>query len=446
LSFESSLVKSDKNGWAVKRNVPFQTPWRTIQLGEKAGDLIESKLILNLNEPSKLKDVSYVHPMKYNGIWWEMHLNKSGWDMEGGRHGATTANTKKYIDFAAANNLKGVLVEGWNTGWDKWTSAQRETAFDFTTPYADYDLKEVVRYAKSKGVEMIMHHETAAVPLAYEKNLDAAYQLMNKYGITTAKLGYVGKLLPEGEHHYGQWMINHHRKVLETAAKYNIAINVHEPIKPTGLRRTYPNLISGEGVRGQEFNAWAPDGGNPVDHLTVVPFTRMLAGPIDYTPGIFNLSLGNFRPNNRVRTTLAQQLALYVVIYSPVQMAADLPEYYKNNPAFQFIREVGVDWEKTIVLDGEIGEHVCIARKEKGTSNWFVGAVTDENAREIEVDFSFLDESKEYKARIYRDGEKADWDKNPTDIKIEEITVTKDTKQRIKLAPGGGAAISLLAK
>ncbi len=445
LSFSSSLVKSDRYGYAVKRTAPFDTPWRTIQVADRAGDLIESKLVLNLNEPNKLGAVPYVHPMKYNGIWWEMHLEKSGWDMEGGRHGATTANTKRYIDFAAANNLKGVLVEGWNTGWDRWTdNARRENAFDFTTPYKDYDLAEVTRYAKSKGVEMIMHHETSASPLNYEKNLDAAYQLMNKYGINTAKLGYVGKLIPEGEHHFGQWMVNHHRRVLEKAAKYNIAINVHEPIKPTGLRRTYPNLISGEGVRGQEFNAWSADGGNPTDHLTIVPFTRMLAGPIDYTPGIFNLKLGGLRPKNSVKTTLAHQLALYVVIYSPVQMAADLPEFYKGIDAFQFIREVGVDWDKSVVLDGEIGDHVSIARRERKTGNWFVGAITDENPREVTIDFSFLEDGKKYKARVYRDGPTAHWDTNPTEYKIEEITVDKQTKHKLKLAAGGGAAISLL--
>ena len=445
LSLSSSLVKSDRYGYAVKRTTPFQTPWRTILVTDKATELIDSKLVLNLNEPNTLEDVSFIEPMKYNGIWWEMHLDKSGWDMEGGRHGATIANAKRYIDFAAANNLKGVLVEGWNTGWDRWTNpTKRENAFDFTTPYADYDLDEVVKYARSKGVEMIMHHETSASPLNYEKHLDAAYQLMNKHGISTAKLGYVGKLIPDGEHHYGQWMVNHHRKVLEKAAKYKIAINVHEPIKPTGLRRTYPNLISGEGVRGQEFNAWAADGGNPTDHLTIVSFTRMLAGPIDYTPGIFNLKLAGLKPKNAVKTTLAQQLALYVIIYSPVQMAADLPEHYKGIDAFQFIRDVGVDWDVTKVLDGEIGDHVTIARKERGTGNWFVGAITDENAREVTIDFSFLDAGKEYKAKVYKDAPDAHWDKNPTAYQIEEITIDNKAKQTYQLAPGGGVAISVM--
>src|SRR5690606_23029642 len=375
LVLKSGLVNSERLGYAVKRTVPFQTPWRTIQLADKPGDLIASKLILNLNESNKLGDVSWIKPMKYNGIWWEMHLEKSGWDMEGGKHGATTANAKRYIDFAAANNLGGVLVEGWNTGWDRWTGIpDREGVFDFVTPYADYDLEEVVRYAKEKGVAIIMHHETSAAPRTYEKQLDAAYGLMQSLGLHDTKLGYVGRIIPEGEHHHSQWMVNHYRKVLETAAKYKVAINVHEPIKPTGLRRTYPNLVSAEGVRGQEFNAWAADGGNPPDHLTIVPFTRMLAGPIDYTPGIFNIKMDPYRPNNQVNTTLAQQLALYVIIYSPVQMAADLPENYEGHPAFQFIRDVGVDWEQTEVLDAKIGDYVTIARKERGTDNWFVGS------------------------------------------------------------------------
>lgn len=447
LVLQSGLVNSERLGYAVKRAVPFQTPWRTIQLADKPGDLIVSKLILNLNEPNKLGDVSWVKPMKYNGIWWEMHLDMSGWDMEGGKHGATTANAKKYIDFAAANNLGGVLVEGWNTGWDRWTGIpDREGVFDFVTPYADYDLEEVVRYAKEKGVTIIMHHETSAAPRTYEKQLDAAYGLMQSLGLHDAKLGYVGRIIPEGEHHHSQWMVNHYRKVLETAAKYKIAINVHEPIKPTGLRRTYPNLVSAEGVRGQEFNAWASDGGNPPEHLTIVPFTRMLAGPIDYTPGIFNIKLDPYRPNNQVNTTLAQQLALYVIVYSPVQMAADFPENYEGNPAFQFIRDVAVDWDQTEVLDAKIGDYVTIARKERGTDNWFLGSITDENPREVSIDFGFLDEGKDYTATVYKDGENAHWDKNPTDYVIESLSVDKFTQYNVRLAPGGGVAISIIAK
>ncbi|WP_040664460.1 glycoside hydrolase family 97 protein [Nafulsella turpanensis] len=447
LSLQSALVNSERLGYAVKRELPFYTPWRTIQLADNPGGLVESKLILNLNEPNKLGDVSWVEPMKYNGIWWEMHLDKSTWDMKSGRHGATTENAKRYIDFAAENNLGGVLVEGWNTGWERWIGfPDREGVFDFVTPYPDYDLEEVADYAKEKGVELIMHHETSAAPRTYEQQMEAAYQLMQKHDINAAKLGYVGKIIPDGEHHHGQWMVNHYRKALETAAKYNVAINIHEPIKPTGLRRTYPNLLTGEGVRGQEFNAWAADGGNPPEHLTILPFTRMLAGPIDYTPGIFNIKLDPYRPNNQVNTTLAQQLAAYVVIYSPVQMAADLPEHYEGHPAFQFIRDVAVDWDESKVLEGEIGDFVTIARREKGTENWFVGSVTDENPREITIDFSFLDEGKAYKAIVYKDGKDAHWDKNPTAYEIEALEVTNDTRLDLQLAPGGGAAISVEPK
>lgn len=444
LLMQSALVGSERTGYAVKRAVPFDTPWRTIQVADKAGDLIASRLIENLNEPNKLGDVSWVKPMKYNGIWWEMHLEKSGWDMEGGKHGATTENAKRYIDFAAENNLGGVLVEGWNTGWDRWVGfPDREGVFDFVTPYADYDLAAVARYAKQKGVELIMHHETSAAPRTYEKQMEAAFELMQQHGIGSAKLGYVGKIIPDGEHHHSQWMVNHYRKALETAAKYNIAINVHEPIKPTGLRRTYPNLIAAEGVRGQEFNAWSADGGNPPEHLTILPFTRMLAGPIDYTPGIFNIKLNPYKPNNQVNSTLAQQLAAYVVIYSPVQMAADLPEHYEGNPAFQFIRDVGVDWERSVVLNGEIGDFISIARKEKGTENWFVGSISDENPREVTLDFSFLDGKENYKAVIYKDGRKAHWNDNPTDYAIEEMEVNSNTSITLSLAAGGGAAISI---
>ncbi|AHM58470.1 alpha-glucosidase [Flammeovirgaceae bacterium 311] len=444
LLLQSALVGSEVTGYAVKRSLPFDTPWRTIIITDKAGGLIDSKMILNLNEPNRLGDVSWIKPMKYNGIWWEMHLDKSGWDMESGKHGATTENTKRYIDFAAANNLKGVLVEGWNTGWDRWVGfPDREGVFDFVTPYADYNLEEVTRYAKEKGVEIIMHHETSAAPRTYEQQLNAAYQLMQKHGISSAKLGYVGEIIPKGEHQQGQWMVNHYRRVLETAAKYEISINIHEPVKPTGLRRTYPNLISGEAVRGQEFNAWASDGGNPPDHLTIVPFTRMLAGPIDYTPGIFRIKLAPFKPKNQVNTTLAQQLALYVIVYSPVQMAADLPEHYQNHPAFQFIRDVGVDWEQSKVLDAEIGEHVTIVRKERKTGNWFLGSITNEQPRQVVLDFSFLENNEKYRATIYKDGANAHWNNNPTAYVIEEMEVDKDTRLDMSLAAGGGVAISL---
>ena len=439
----SGLVGSDVLGYKVKRSLPFVTPWRTIQIADKAIQLIQSRLIENLNEPNKIGDVSYFKPKKYVGIWWEMHLNKSTWDLASGKHGATTANAKKYIDFAAANGLTGVLVEGWNTGWEHWVGFDdREGVFDFVTPYPDYDIKEVVRYGKEKGVELIMHNETSAAPRTYDKQLDTAYKFMKSLGIHGVKTGYVGPIIPKGEYHDGQFMVNHYQRVVNKAAENQVAVDVHEPIKPTGLRRTYPNLISAEGARGQEFNAWASDGGNPPEHLPIVVFTRMLSGPFDFTPGIFDITLPT-KPNNQVNTTLAQQLALYVVIYSPVQMAADLPENYVNKPAFQFIRDVGVDWEQTIPLNGEVGDFVTIAREERGTGNWFVGGITDENKREITVNFDFLKEGKKYQAIIYKDGKKAHYKNNPTDIEIEKITVDKTTSKTIKLAEGGGFAISL---
>ncbi len=455
----SELVGSERTGYKVKRALPFNTPWRTIQIADKATELIDSKLIVNLNEPNKLGDISWFKPMKYMGIWWEMHIDKASWDYgltqdengkwidtghAHGRHGATTENAKKYIDFASANGIKGLLVEGWNTGWEHWAGFEdREGIFDFVTPYPDYDIDEVVRYAKEKGVEIIMHHETSAAPRTYEKQLDTAYQLMSSLGMHAVKTGYVGKIIPKGEYHHGQWMVNHYRKVLDTAAKYKVAVDAHEPIKATGIRRTYPNAISREGLRGQEFNAWAMDGGNPPEHLSIVAFTRMLAGPIDFTPGVFDISLPT-KENNQINTTLAQQLALYVVIYSPIQMACDLPENYEGQPAFQFIRDVGVDWEQTKVLNGEVGDYVTIAREEKNTGNWFVGAITDENSREIRVNFDFLEDGKTYDAIIYKDAKDANYKTNPTTIDIEKMEIKKGMKLKIKLAEGGGFAISLM--
>ncbi len=443
LSMTSELVGSDRTGYKVKRSLPFSTPWRTVQISETAKDLITSNLIVNLNEPNRLGDISWFKPKKYVGIWWEMHIGKSLWDLASGKHGATTENAKKYIDFAASNNITGVLVEGWNTGWEHWVDAgDREGIFDFITPYSDYDIEEVVRYAKEKGVEIIMHHETSSTPRTYEQNIDTAFALMKHLDIHSVKTGYVGKIIPKGEYHHGQWMVNHYRKVLETAAKYNIAINAHEPIKATGIRRTYPNAISREGLRGQEFNAWANDGGNSPEHISIVAFTRMLAGPIDFTPGVFDIKKGRHE-KNQVNTTLAHQLALYVVIYSPIQMACDLPENYENKPAFQFIKDVGVDWEQTKVLNGEIGDFVTITRQEKETGNWFVGSITDEEKREITISFDFLEAGKEYEAAIYKDGKDAHWNDNPLSFEIENIIITNNTKQTFSLAKGGGLAISL---
>jgi len=462
LTLTSNLVGSENTDYKVKRSLPFYSPWRTVQIADSAPDLIESNLIVNLNEPNKLGDIPWFEPMKYTGVWWEMHLGKSSWDYgmtrknntwvdtgdAHGHHGATTENVKNFIDFSAKNNIGGVLVEGWNTGWERWIGFEdREGVFDFITPYPDYDIEEVVRYGKEKGVDIIMHHETSAATETYTKQQDSAFALMKKYGMHVVKTGYVGKILPKGEYHHGQYMVNHYNNTVKKAAEYQVAINAHEPIKATGLRRTYPNTISREGLRGQEFNAWASDGGNPPEHLPIVAFTRMLSGPIDFTPGIFNIKFDDYKPNNQLNTTLAQQLALYVVIYSPVQMAADLVEHYEANPEpLQFIKDVGVDWEATKVLNGEVGDYVTIARKERKTGHWFLGSITDENSREIEVSFEFLDDNQDYMATIYKDGKDAHWDNNPTALDVETKTLTKNSKLTLKLAEGGGAAISLIKK
>ena len=458
----SELVGSERLQGKAVISAPFTTPWRTIQIADKAGDLIESKMVLNLNDPNIIGDVSYFTPMKYVGIWWEMHLGKSTWDMEGSQsmntftnsgeirpnHGATTGNAMRYIDFAAANGIKGLLVEGWNTGWDKWINTEdREGVFDFMTPYADYDFDKVMAYAKEKGVEVIMHHETSAAPLTYEKQMDVAYKFMKDNGMNAVKTGYVGKIIPKGEYHHGQWMVKHYHKVLEEAAKMKIAINAHEPIMATGKRRTYPNAIAREGLRGQEFNAWAADGGNPANHLPTVAFTRMLAGPIDFTPGIFNIKFDEYKPDNQVSTTLAQQLALYVVIYSPIQMLADLPEHYSENgkphPALQFIRDVGVDWSKSHVLNGEVGEYVTIARKERGSGDWFVGGITNEEGRAETILLDFLEPDNTYEAILYEDGPGAHYDTNPQAYNIRKMEVQSDDTIEVILAPGGGFALSL---
>lgn len=444
-TLKSCLVGSDNFPYKVRLKTPVFTPWRTIQISPDAAGLIESDLIVNLNEPNKLGDVSWVKPMKYVGIWWDMHLNRKTWDYASGNHGATTEYAKELIDFAADHNIQGLLVEGWNTGWEHWIGFEdREGVFDFVTPYPDYDLEEVVKYGKKKGVEIIMHHETSAATQTYTKQMDTAFQLMNKLGIHAVKTGYVGKILPKGEYHHGQYMVNHYQKVVEEAAKYQIAVDAHEPIKATGLRRTFPNFVSREGLRGQEFNAWAADGGNPPEHLPIVAFTRMLAGPIDFTPGIFNIKLDPYRPDNQVNTTIAQQLALYVVINSPVQMAADLIDNYKGHPAFQFIEDVPVNWEQTKVLNGEIGDFVTIARQDRQSNNWFVGGITDENARDMSISLDFLPAGKTYQAILYKDAPDAHWNDNPTAFEIEKIEVTNQTILEVHLAPGGGFALSLM--
>ncbi len=446
-SFKSCLVGSDNHDYKVAAQTPFVTPWRTIQVSDDAAGLIESDMIVNLNEPSVIEDMSWFEPMKYIGIWWDMHLGTKSWDMASGNHGATTEYAKELIDFAAAHNIKGLLVEGWNTGWEHWIGFEdREGVFDFVTPYPDYDLQEVARYAKEKGVKIIMHHETSAATETYTKQMDTAFKLMKSLGINAVKTGYVGKILPKGEYHHGQYMVDHYESVLKNAAKYNIAVNAHEPIKATGKRRTYPNAIAREGLRGQEFNAWSQDGGNPPEHLPIIAFTRMLAGPIDFTPGIFNIKLDPYKANNQVNTTLAHQLALYVVINSPVQMAADLIKYYDGHPAFQFIEDVAVNWEQTKVLNGEVGDFVSIARQERGTNNWFVGGITDENEREMEIKFDFLPKGKTYKATLYCDAADAHWDRNPQAYEIKELEITGNSVLPIHLAPGGGFALSLIQK
>lgn len=442
---KSILVGSERTPYKVKRTFPFDTPWRVVMVGKKATDLLASNLVINLNEPNKLGDISWFKPTKYVGIWWGMHLGTESWDMASGKHGATTENAKKYIDFAAANNIHGILVEGWNKGWEHWIGFEdREGVFDFVTAYPDYDLPEVVNYGKQKGVELIMHHETSAAINTYEQQMDTAFQLMQTYGIHAVKTGYVGKIIPKGEYHHGQWMVNHYFKPVLAGAKYQVAVNAHEPIKDTGLRRTYPNFVSREGLRGQEFNAWASDGGNPPSHLPTIAFTRMLAGPIDYTPGIFRIKLDPYKPENQVNTTLAQQLALYVVIYSPLQMVADLPEHYKGNPAFQFIRDVAVDWEQSKYLNGEPGQFVTIARQERASDNWFLGSITNESDRDVDIDLSFLTPGKKYNAVIYEDAPDAHWNNNPTAVEIRTMLVDSSTRWQQHLAPGGGCAISIM--
>ncbi len=456
LQMRSNLVGTEREDYKVIRETPFKTPWRTIQIADKAGDLIESRLMVNLNEPNKLGDVSWLEPCKYMGIWWEMHIGKSSWDYTDeqdidnweeaephGRHGATTENAKYYIDFAAEHGIGALLIEGWYTGWENWIGHEdREGIFDFVTTYPDFDLEEVTAYAREKGVRLVMHHETSAAVTTYEEQLDTAYALMEHYSYDMVKTGYVGTIIPRGEYHHGQWMVNHYMRVLEKAAEHQVMVNAHEPIMATGLRRTYPNDATREGLRGQEFNAWAVDGGNPPEHLPIVAFTRMLAGPIDYTPGIFNIKLEPYSPDNQVNTTLAQQLALYVVIYSPMQMVADLPQHYEGHPAFQFIKDVGVDWEQSKVLNGEIGEYVTIAREERNTGNWFLGSITNEEARELTIGTDFLDPDQTYQAIIYSDGLDAHWDKNPERYQIDSLTVDHASEIHLDLAPGGGAAVS----
>ncbi len=438
------------DGVKVKTTAPMISPWRTIQIADTPGGLITSYLILNLNKPNQLKDVSWIKPGKYVGIWWEMHLGIATWS-SGPEHGATTENAKRYIDFASKYGFDGVLVEGWNIGWDgNWT--KNGNKYRFTTPYKDYDIKEVAEYAKKHDVYLIGHNETAGGIQNYEKQMKKAFRYYEKIGIKAIKSGYVsqGKNITwvdkdEKTHHewqHGQFMVRHYRKVVKEAAKYHLMLDVHEPIHDTGIRRTYPNMMTREGARGQEYNAWSSDGGNPPDYTTILPFTRLLAGPMDFTPGIFDLLYPETKPNNRVNTTLIKQLALYVIIYSPLQMAADLPENYeKHLDAFQFIVDVPTDWEDTKVLKASIGNYVTIVRKDRHSDNWYLGSITDETGRQLHIPLNFLDPNKTYTAEIYRDGPKADWKTNPYDYIIEKKKVDYTTELTLRLAPGGGQAI-----
>ena len=457
--FTSHLVPNALGDKAYLQT-PCVSPWRTVMISSDARDIVGSKMILNLNEPSKIEDTSWIKPMKYVGVWWEMHVGKSTWDYAGsqnaqnteskeliasGKHGATTANTKRYIDFAAKHGFDGVLVEGWNVGWEDWFGNWKEEVFDFTTPYPDFDLVEVNAYAKSKGIKMIMHHETSGSVANYERHLDRALELMKKYGYPAAKSGYVGRIIPRGEFHDGQTMVNHFNAVARRFADYKMMVNSHESSRPTGYSRTYPNYIAAEAARGNEFNAWS--NGNPPSHETILPFTRLLGGPMDYTPGIFEvkMSLYDKTKTAQVHTTLAKQLALYVTMYSPLQMAADLPENYERYPdAFQFIKDVAVDWQDSKYLEAEPGDYLTVARKDKKSENWFLGTITDENSRTTEIKLDFLSPNKKYKATIYQDGKTAHWEKNPINYEIKTMTVTSKSKLKLILAAGGGTAISFV--
>jgi len=449
--------KADLTPWSdgirVKKRGAFTTPWRTIQISNTATGLLNSRLILNLNEPNKLGDVSWVKPGKYIGIWWGMHLGINSWG-SGPNHGATTAESKRYMDFAAQHGFDGVLVEGWNLGWDgSWFT--NGDVFNFTQSYPDFNLAEVSAYGAKKGVKLIGHHETSGSVTNYRNQMSDAYDLYARQGVSQIKTGYVadgGKIkridengIAVNEWHDGQFMVNEYLHSITEAAKRKISINTHEPIKDTGLRRTYPNWISREGARGQEFNAWGSPP-NPPEHTVNLVYTRMLSGPMDFTPGIFNLAYQGLAAQNRVQTTLAKQLALYVVLYSPIQMAADLPEHYQQRPeAFQFIRDVPTDWEQSIALDGEVGDYVVFTRQARDKADWYLGAITDEQARSIAVPLAFLTPGQTYLAQIYRDGDQADWQTQPYDLVIEERSVTHKDTLRFTMATSGGVAIRFKA-
>ena len=460
--FESWLTP-DAQGNKAYMQAPRTTPWRTLIVSDDARDMLSSNLILNLNEPCQYDDTSWIKPVKYCGVWWEMIVGRKSWSYTdefpaveigvtdfskakpNGRHGATTAEVKRYIDFAAKNGLDQVLVEGWNIGWEDWFGHSKFKVFDFQTPYPDFDIKALNEYAHSKGVKLMMHHETSASVMNYERYMEDAYKLMNKYGYNSVKSGYVGNIIPRGEHHYGQVMNNHYLYAVTEAAKHKIMVNAHEATRPTGLCRTYPNLIGNESARGTEYEAF---GGSNPDHTVILPFTRLQGGPMDYTPGIFETQLKNWSSNQSyVHTTLAGQLALYLVMYSPLQMAADLPEHYeKYNDAFQFIKDVAVDWDDSKYIEAEPGDYITVARKAKGTDNWFIGGKCDENGHKAVIKLDFLDKGKTYECTIYSDAADADYEKNPKAYSIVRKQVKRGDVLKINEARGGGFGVSLFVK
>lgn len=460
LTFKASLVP-DATGGKGTIQTPAKSPWRTIQVTDDACRQLESRLVLNLNEPCALDDVSWIHPVKYIGVWWEMISGKGSWSYTGDvrpvdintvdysklphspKHSANTENVRRYIDFAAEHGFGEVLVEGWNIGWEDWESFSKNDVFDFVTPYPDFDIVGLNEYAHSKGVRLMMHHETSSSIRNYERHMDAAYDLMNKYGYDAVKSGYVGQIFPRGEHHYGQYMNNHYQYAIRKAAEHHIMVNAHEAVRPTGLCRTYPNMIGNESAKGTEYQAF---GGLHPQHVTILPFTRLNGGPMDYTPGVFVMDMKENCPTNKshVNATICNQLALYLTMYSPLQMAADFPEHYmKYADAFQFIKDVAVDWRKSKYLFAEPGDYLIVARQAKDSGQWFVGGVTDELSRSLDVPMSFLDAGANYEVTLYADSEDADYKTNPQSYVISKVSVTSESVVPVRMAPGGGFAMSI---
>lgn len=457
----TSHLTPDAQGWKGYMQTPCHTPWRTVMVTDDAREILASRLILNLNEPCAIEDTSWIKPVKYVGVWWEMITGRSDWAYTqelpsvhlgvtdyaavkpSGRHAANNENVRRYIDFAAEHGFDQVLVEGWNVGWEDWFGHTKDYVFDFVTPYPDFDIEALNKYAHEKGVRLMMHHETSSSVRNYERHLEAAYDLMNRHGYNAVKSGYVGDILPRGEHHYGQWMVNHYLYAVQEAARHHIMVNAHEAVRPTGLCRTWPNLIGNESARGTEYQAF---GGTKPMHVTLLPFTRLQGGPMDYTPGIFSMEVSKLNPanNSHVNATIANQLALYVTLYSPLQMAADVPEHYEQYmDAFRFIKEVAVDWDESRYLLAEPGDLIVIARRAKGTAEWFVGGVTDENRRTAEFSFDFLDPEKSYVATLYADAPDADYRTNPEAYTIRTGKVTAKSKLKVEMAAGGGFALSI---